>query len=109
MARKAVEVAADKQADDIVMLDIRGMSNFADYFVICSGETERQIETLRHEIDQALAKEGATLRHLEGSSDSGWVLLDFGDLIVHIFAPPERRYYQLEKLWGEAVPLVRIQ
>ena len=91
------------------MLDIRGISNFADYFVICSGETERQIEALRDEIDQALAKEGAHLRHLEGSSDSGWVLLDFGDLIVHIFAPRERQYYQLEKLWGKAVPVVRIQ
>jgi len=91
------------------MLDIRGMSDFADYFVICSGETERQIETLRDEIDRALVEEGAPLRHLEGGSDSGWVLLDFGDLIVHIFAPRERQYYQLEKLWEKAVPLVRIQ
>jgi ribosome-associated protein len=91
------------------MLDIRGISNFADYFVICSGETGRQIETLRDEIDQALAKEGANVRHLEGSSDSGWVLLDFGDLIVHIFAPRERQYYQLERLWGKAAPVVRIQ
>jgi ribosome-associated protein len=91
------------------MLDIRGVSDFADYFVICSGETERQIETLRDEIDQALAEEGTTVRHLEGSSDSGWVLLDFGDLIVHIFALRERQYYQLEKLWGKAVPVVRIQ
>lgn len=109
MARRAVEVASDKQAVDIVMLDIRGVSDFADYFVICSGETERQIGTLRDEIDQALAKEGARLRQLEGSVDSGWVLLDFVDVIVHIFAPYEREYYQLERLWSKGTPVVRIQ
>ncbi len=91
------------------MLDTRGVCSFADYFVICSGESERQIKTIYDEVEHALKKEGISPHHREGTPDSGWLLLDFGDVIVHIFAPLERGYYQLDELWSEATPVVTIQ
>lgn len=109
LAHKAVEVASDKQAADIVLLDTKGVCSFADYFVICSGETERQIKTIYDEIEHAMKREGVLPHHREGTLDSGWLLLDFSDVIVHIFAPFEREYYHLGDLWSEAVPIVRIQ
>ncbi len=108
-ARRAVEAASDKQASNIVMLDIREVCSFADYFVICDGESNRQIEAIRDEIDGVLRGEGVTPHHCEGAADSGWVLLDFGRVIIHIFAPAERGYYRLDELWSKATPLVRIQ
>ena len=109
MARTAVEAVSDKQATDVVLLDARGVCSFADYFVICGGETQRQIKAIYEEIEHALKKEGILPHHREGTLDSGWLLLDFGDVIVHIFAPFEREYYQLTELWSEAIPIVRIQ
>ena len=109
VARKAVEGASDKQAADIVLLDARGVCSFADYFVICSGESDRQIKTIYEEVEHILKKEGVLPHHAEGTVDSGWLLIDFGDVIVHIFALFEREYYQLDKLWNQAIPIVRIQ
>lgn len=91
------------------MLDTREVSSFADYFVICSGESERQIKAILEQIEVALKAEGIRPDHSEGTGDSGWVLLDYGDIVVHVFAPREREYYQLEKLWDKANVVVRIQ
>ena len=109
MARRVVEAASDKQAADIVLLDACGVCSFADYFVICSGDSDRQIKAIYDEVGHTLKREGILPHHHEGTADSGWLLLDYGDVIVHIFAPFEREYYQLDKLWSEAVPVVRIQ
>ena len=109
VARKAIEVASDKQANDIVMLDTREVCTFSDYFVICSGESKRQIEAISDELHRVLVDKGIRLQHREGNVGSGWILLDFGDVIIHIFAPSEREYYQLERLWSRATPLIRIQ
>jgi len=109
VARKAVEAASNKQAIDIVLLDARGVCSFADYFVICSGGTERQVGAICDEIEHMLKKEGVPPRHQEGTIDSGWLLLDYGDVVVHVFAPLERDYYQLDDLWGQAKPVLRIQ
>ncbi len=109
VARKVVEVASDKQASDIVLLDVHEVCSFASYFVICSGESERQIKAIYDDIEQALKREGVLPHHREGTVDSGWLLFDFGDVIVHIFASFEREYYQLAELWSEATPVVRIQ
>jgi len=109
VARKAVEAASDKQASDIVLLDTQGVCSFADYFVICSGDSDRQIQAIYDEVGHVLKKEGILPHHREGTVDSGWLLLDFGDVIVHIFAPFERDYYQLDRLWSQAVLVVRIQ
>ena len=109
VAHKAVEAASDKQASDIVLLDVRGVCSFADYFVICTGEVERQIKAIYEEVDHALKKEGILPHRREGALNSGWLLLDFGDVIVHIFASFEREYYQFDELWSTAAPLVRVQ
>ena len=108
-ARLAVDVASEKQATDIVMLDMRELGAFTDYFVILTGESHRQVQALLEDIDQALDKAGMTLHHREGSSEGGWVLLDYGDLVVHVFAPEEREYYHLEQLWSQATVMFRIQ
>jgi ribosome-associated protein len=104
-----VEAAADKQASDIALLDVRGACSFADYFVICSGDSERQISAIYDEVGHRLKQAGISAYHHEGTIDSGWLLLDFGDIIVHIFAPFEREYYQLDELWSQAIPVLRIQ
>jgi len=109
VARRVVEAASGKKAADIVLLDVRGVCSFADYFVICSGDSRKQIEAIHDEVRQVLKKEGVLLHHYEGSADSGWLLIDFNDVIIHIFAHQERELYQLDRLWSQAVPVVRIQ
>ena len=104
-----VEAASDKQASNIALLDTRSLSSFADYFVICSSDSTRQLEAIRDEIQHALKREGILPHHHEGTIDSGWLLLDYRDVIVHIFTLGEREYYQLDGLWNEASTLVRIQ
>lgn len=91
------------------MLDLREASTFTDFFVMCCAASERQIKAIVDEIDKTLTETGATLLRREGSTDSGWVLLDFGDVIVHVFTPERRGFYQLEKIWSEAIPIVRVQ
>ena len=102
-------MASDGQATDIVMLDMRGPHAFTDYFVVLSGESHRQMQTLLDDIDEALDSAGMSLHHREGNTDAGWVLLDYGDLVVHVFTPETREFYQLEQLWGQAPVLFRIQ
>jgi ribosome-associated protein len=94
---------------DIVLLDVRQICSFADYFVICSGDSERQLSAIYDEVGHRLKQAGVSAHHHEGTIDSGWLLLDFGDIIVHIFAPFEREYYQLDELWSQAIPVLRIQ
>jgi len=108
-ARNAVDVASDKQATDILLLDIRKVSSFADFFVIMTAENRRQMEALSEDVEVALKRAGASFHHREGSVTSGWILLDFGDVIVHLFAPEEREFYQLEQLWARGRDLVRVQ
>lgn len=109
IARKAVEAASDKLASDTVMLDTRGVCSFTDYFVICSAESERQMKAICEEVDQALGREGARLLSREGVPSSGWMLMDFGSVIVHVFSPAMREFYQLDKLWSQAQTVVRVQ
>lgn len=104
-----MEIASDKQAADILLLDVREVCSFASYFVICTGESERQIKAIYDEIEQGLREAGVVPHHREGTLDSGWLLFDFGEVIAHIFAPYEREYYQLDELWSQARPVVRIQ
>ena len=108
-ARAAVEAASEKQASDIVLLDLRDACDFTDCFVICTAESVPQIEAIVEDVERALKDIGAPLHHREGASDSGWVLLDFNDVVVHVFAPVEREYYQLDRVWSAGKPLVRIQ
>lgn len=109
VARKIVAIAEDKQADDILLLDTRGQCGFADFFVILTGDNERQVNAIYEEISHQLKKDGVYAHHIEGTPDSGWLLLDYNDIIVHIFSPAERGNYGLETLWSGAKQLVRIQ
>lgn len=92
-----------------MLLDTRGICSFADYFVMCSCDTNRQMNAIYDEIAKSLKRKGILPLHREGAVDSGWLLLDYGDVIVHIFALAEREYYQLDQLWSQASPVVRIQ
>ncbi|RLC67228.1 MAG: ribosome silencing factor [Chloroflexi bacterium] len=109
IARLATELASEKQARDIAMLDVRTLCSFADYFVVCTGDNKRHIEAIWQDIGETLKSKGVVPHHNEGAPDSGWMLTDFGSVIVHIFAPLERDYYQLDRLWDKAIPVVRIQ
>src|SRR5207247_6864744 len=109
LAKAAVDAASDKNASDIILLYIRDVTTIADYFVICSGNNPRQIQAIAEAIDEELGKQGANLLHREGVADTGWVLLDFGDIVVHIFGAKEREYYRLERLWSDAKAVVYLQ
>lgn len=110
LARRIVDLASDKQASDIVLLDIRGVSLIADYFVICTAGNERQAGAILKDLGEKILEEfGRKPIHTEGKPDSGWVLLDYGDVIVHVFSPAQRSFYNLEQLWSSATPVVRLQ
>lgn len=109
LARRAVELAEDKQASDIVMLDLRKLNTIADYFVICSAESDRQLKAILDVIDETIANELGRHARAEGATDSGWVLLDYGDVVVHIFSAALRDYYRIERLWSKASPVVVVQ
>ena len=109
LARRIVELAEDKKAADIVLLDLTGLTTLADYFVICSGGSERQLDAIADGVVSTLRDERIKPIGREGVPASHWVLLDYGSVIVHIFTPPERDYYQLEKAWSEAKTILRLQ
>ena len=99
---RAIAAADDKKADDVVLLDLRKATGFADYFLICSGGNPRQIRAIADAIMEALASDGARPAHVEGYQRSEWILLDYFDFVVHIFSPETRLFYSLERLWGNA-------
>ena len=109
VARLAVDIASDKQASEIAMLDIKDVSDFADYFVVLTVNSPRQLSSLSDDIEDALGAQGAVLHHREGTSGDGWVLLDFIDVIVHLFRPEEREFYGIEDAWSSGLETVRIQ
>jgi ribosome-associated protein len=109
LARRIVELAEDKKAADIVLLELAPLTTLADYFVICSGGSERQLDAIADGIISPLRDEKVRPIGREGTPASHWVLLDYGSVIVHIFTPPERDYYGLEKHWSEAKTILRVQ
>ena len=110
LARRIVEIASDKLATDIVLLDIRQIGSFADYFVVASTASERQMQAVVRDLEQTLRNDdGVRPLRVEGQASSGWVLIDYGDVVVHLFSAEQRGFYRLEELWSAAVPLVRMQ
>jgi ribosome-associated protein len=103
LAAAAVYYAADRKALDIVQLDLRGIIGYTDYFIICTGRSDRQAKAIHDAIHQGLKDEHGLLpRRVEGLTQSRWVLMDYLDVVVHVFTPETREYYRLEQLWGEA-------
>jgi ribosome-associated protein len=105
-ARKAAAAALEKKAEDLVVVDLRGKATYADFLVICSGTNERQLEAVADAVERSLHDAGQRLIGSEGARGSRWVLLDFGDVVVHVFHQEERAYYDLEGLWSDA-PMTR--
>ena len=108
LAHRIVNVASDKKASDIVLLRTAEITTMADYFVIASGRSETQVQALSKAIVDELRDEGIKPIGVEGRSSARWVLLDYGSVIVHLFAPEEREYYGLERLWSEATQVARL-
>jgi ribosome-associated protein len=99
----AAEFASDAKAEGIVQLDLRGLTSVADYFLICNGRSDRQVKAIHDRIHLGMKNEHVTLpTRVDGATQAQWVLMDYGDLIVHIFTPEMRDFYRLEQLWGEA-------
>lgn len=110
MAQKVVTILEDKKGEDILLLDIQEVCSFTDYFVICSGPSERTLKALAQEVQMKLkSRDHRKAMSVEGDPEGGWILVDYGDVILHIFSPAVRTYYQLEELWNDGKVLLRIQ
>ena len=101
-ARDAVSAALDRKAQDLRVLHLGQVTDFTDYFLICSGTSDRQVQAIADAIQERLRAEKVRPLHVEGYSRAQWVLLDYGDLVVHVFQEEPRRFYALERLWGDA-------
>ncbi|AIE60815.1 ribosome silencing factor [Bacillus methanolicus] len=104
----AVKAADDKKAEDIIVLNMKGISIVADYFIICHGNSDKQVQAIAREMKEKVEEEGFIVRRMEGFDEAKWVLVDLGDVVAHIFHRDERSYYNLERLWGDA-PMENIQ
>lgn len=110
LAHLLVDTIIDKKGSDITLIDLREQAIFADYFLLCNGETDRQLKALANSVATEAKKNAKTqAKSVEGSPDDGWVLVDFGDLIVHLFSPDMRDYYDLESLWTDAHVVLHMQ
>jgi ribosome-associated protein len=109
LARRIVEIAEDKQAEDIILLDIRELSTIADYFTLCSADNERQLKAIVEHIDEQVEKEFQKDPRIEGTATTGWVVMDYDDVVVHVMSKAQREYYQLERLWSNATPVLVVQ
>ena len=98
---RIIEAAADKKAIDIRVLEVGEIVGYTDFFVVCSGNTERQVKAIKEGIYDELKREGVLPRRVEGEREAHWVLMDYLDAVIHIFTPETREFYALEKLWGE--------
>ncbi len=103
LAREIARFALDKKAHDVLELDMRGLVGYTDYLVICSGNTDRQVKALHDAVHAGVKREHGVLpRRVEGVGRAQWVLMDYLDVVVHLFTPVTREFYRLEQLWGEA-------
>ncbi len=108
VVRLAARAALEKKALDVAVLDLQGLSSIADFFLICSARSTTQADTVAEAVRIALRAHGVRPRHAEGSAESGWLLLDYGDVVVHVFLEAPRSFYALERLWGDA-PLLSVE
>jgi ribosome-associated protein len=106
--RVAAHAALEKKAINLVVLDLQGLSSVADFFLVCGARSTTQADTIAEAVRGSLRAEGVRPRHNEGSAESGWLLLDYGDVVVHVFLEETRDFYALERLWGDA-PLVSVE
>jgi ribosome-associated protein len=98
----AVKAADDKRAEDILALNMEGISSIADYFIICHGNSDKQVQAIAKEMKDKAEENGYNVKRIEGFDEARWVLIDLGDVVAHVFHREERGYYKLERLWGDA-------
>lgn len=101
LCKIAVETLEDRKAEDVKVIDIREISPIADYFIIANGTNQNQIQAMRDAADEALYKAGLTVKQVEGNQNSTWILMDYGDIIIHIFSKEDRLFYDLERVWRD--------
>ena len=104
-----MNILEDKKGENIVLLDIRGIAVFTDFFVICTGTSDRMLQALGEAAAEGVKKQFDLRSRTEGLAQDGWVLVDFGDVILHLFAPERRDYYRLEELWSQGKVLLHLQ
>jgi ribosome-associated protein len=92
----------EKKAEEVAVLDVRDLTSFTDYFIVCTGESEPQLRTISKNIEEKLSATGIRPHHLEGRSENGWILMDYDDFVVHVFSREKRTFYDLERLWADA-------
>ncbi len=108
LARQITDWVAEAKAEDIVLLDVRRATYLADYFVVCTALSERQIAALSERVQEQAGELGIRPDHVEGTPDSGWLLIDYGDVILHLFSPALRDFYHLERVWSDATTVVHV-
>lgn len=101
MAKLAIQALEDKKAEDVKVIDISDISTIADYFIIASGKNRNQIQTLCDNVEETLGRVGVTMKQTEGYKSANWILMDYGDIIVHIFDTENRLFYDLERIWRD--------
>jgi len=104
----AAKAADDKKAENIIVLNMKGISLIADYFLICHGNSDKQVQAIANEVKDKAEEQGITVKRMEGFDEARWILVDLGDVVAHVFHRDERGYYNLERLWGDA-PIENIQ
>ena len=109
LAHAIVDILTDRKGEDILLLDIRDETSLADYFLICSGTSIRMVSALAKTVRKEIKQKYGLYPKLEGEASAGWVLVDYGDLILHIFSPDRREFYNLEELWSEAKTILHVQ
>jgi len=102
LARKAAQIALDYRANDVVLLDLRGVTDMTDFFIVASGTSDTHVRSVGEHLAEEMKKIGSPVYHMEGTTKGRWVLLDFVDFVVHVFHPTLRDFYQLERLWADA-------
>jgi ribosome-associated protein len=108
-ARELAEIMADKKASDVMLLEVGKATTLADYFILATGNSDRQVDAIRQAVEDHMEESDVRLLSREGVSPEGWVLLDYGQIVVHVFDEEQRDYYDLERHWKEAPTLLRIQ
>jgi|SRR5579859_405543 len=109
IAHRVVDLALDKKASDVTLLDVQGVTTLAEYFVIATGTSDRQIRAISAGIQEGMDDVGVHRLRQDGMPEDGWVLVDYGQIIVHIFGPEQRAYYDLERRWSDAPTLLKVQ
>lgn len=101
IVKRAVAALADKKAEDIAVIDIQGISTIADYFVIANGSNPNQLGAMQDAVDEAMYTQGVHAKHIEGNNRSSWILMDYQDVIIHLFSKEDRLFYDLERIWSD--------